>query len=348
MSESGLDWRMAEILNGGLVRTRRMAGNAMCLCPAHADRTPSLGIKEKNGTLVYHCYARCGWDAIWRAIRAMGYDPLTTEQTRDDVRPPVIRAEGVDKSEHEARFRANYVYAPYEDPDWTSDPRAVPRVSDAASLRARYVYRDGVGHPMMLVHRYETDHDGEVHKLFIPVTPWLNTKRGRLEFPDRTCPEPRVPYGAETFRRPGPVVFVEGEKCRDAVDALLGHRVAVGSLYGSDPKTTDLSAVSDRTLVIVRDLDVPGEVYAERLDEHHGGTTVTVTPPYGGGDLATAPVGWDVADDVAGKAGVEPLTAEGFLDHLRGLARRMTPRDADVLVGAVTEMRRAIAGDDEA
>lgn len=338
----GLDWRMGEILNGGLVPTRRRAGNVMCLCPAHADRGPSLAVRWKNGTMVYKCYARCSWDEIWRAIRAMGYDPVTTEQTRSDVRPPVIRPEGRNGVEAERRFREFYRYAPYDDPKWHLDERAHP-LHEGRAATARYVYRDGTGHPMMLVHRYDwQDAAGKAHKLFLPTTPWYNMAKGRIDFPDRSAPEPRTPYGNETFRRAGPVIFTEGEKCRDAVDRLFGGAVAVGSVYGSDPKMTDTSMVADRTMVIVRDLDVPGEIYAERLAEQHGANWVVVTPPHGDRGPEAAPEGWDVADDIEGK-GVPAMDADAFVAHLGRQALAMDPAKGDVLLGALRGIQAARA-----
>lgn len=40
----------------------------MACCPAHEDSSPSLAIKESDGTILLHCFAGCGVDDICGAI----------------------------------------------------------------------------------------------------------------------------------------------------------------------------------------------------------------------------------------------------------------------------------------
>jgi hypothetical protein len=37
-------------------------------CPAHADKTPSLAVSEKNGIVVFHCFAGCSPENVLSAV----------------------------------------------------------------------------------------------------------------------------------------------------------------------------------------------------------------------------------------------------------------------------------------
>jgi putative DNA primase/helicase len=49
-------------------------GGAMCLCPAHPDRTPSLSVRIGHTSLLFKCFAGCSVDAVMSAVRAMHFD----------------------------------------------------------------------------------------------------------------------------------------------------------------------------------------------------------------------------------------------------------------------------------
>ncbi|MGZ8943014.1 MAG: CHC2 zinc finger domain-containing protein [Methylobacter sp.] len=38
---------------------RTGAGRYIARCPAHVDKSPSLSVTEKNGTVLFHCFAGC-------------------------------------------------------------------------------------------------------------------------------------------------------------------------------------------------------------------------------------------------------------------------------------------------
>ena len=50
---------------------------AMCRCPAHDDRTPSLKISIGERAIVYWCYAGCSQKAVGDAIRTLDNRPLS-------------------------------------------------------------------------------------------------------------------------------------------------------------------------------------------------------------------------------------------------------------------------------
>ena len=41
---------------------------AMCICPAHADRTPSLSVRQGERGILVHCFAGCRSEDVLRAI----------------------------------------------------------------------------------------------------------------------------------------------------------------------------------------------------------------------------------------------------------------------------------------
>jgi hypothetical protein len=47
-------------------------GHGMCRCPAHADRTASLSVKDVGERIVLHCFAGCNFKDIARELRALG------------------------------------------------------------------------------------------------------------------------------------------------------------------------------------------------------------------------------------------------------------------------------------
>lgn len=45
-------------------------GGAMCLCPAHADRSPSLSVRVGDHALLFKCFAGCDTrDVIYEILR---------------------------------------------------------------------------------------------------------------------------------------------------------------------------------------------------------------------------------------------------------------------------------------
>lgn len=70
-----------------LVDARRAGpGKWSARCPAHADRSPSLSIRETDGRVLLHCFAGCEHTAILAALGLTGRDlysgpmPSPTEQ----------------------------------------------------------------------------------------------------------------------------------------------------------------------------------------------------------------------------------------------------------------------------
>lgn len=51
-------------------------GRGMCLCPAHADRSPSLSVRVGKRALLFHCFAGCTNRAVIHALAALRPDAL--------------------------------------------------------------------------------------------------------------------------------------------------------------------------------------------------------------------------------------------------------------------------------
>jgi len=43
--------------------------NFPALCPAHADKNPSLSISERDGKILVHCHAGCSQEAVCAALK---------------------------------------------------------------------------------------------------------------------------------------------------------------------------------------------------------------------------------------------------------------------------------------
>lgn len=68
---------------------KRGHGQWMALCPVHGEKTPSLSIKDDNGTILIHCFG-CGAGGV-DVCGAVGVDPSELFPPRDNVdyeRPP--------------------------------------------------------------------------------------------------------------------------------------------------------------------------------------------------------------------------------------------------------------------
>ena len=51
-----------------LEKVKGRNGTFTACCPAHADRTPSLAIREEGGKIVLHCFSGCTAQAVVNAV----------------------------------------------------------------------------------------------------------------------------------------------------------------------------------------------------------------------------------------------------------------------------------------
>lgn len=317
---------MAHFLGSNRSIRRQPGGNYRCYCPAHADHlhNPSLDVKWSNNTLLYKCWSNeCSFTDIAAAIRSQGRDPVTGEhisESRRGSRPDYVPskprpAPPIDELE------ANYRYDPFLHPDWLNHPR-VKKFHSAGYKATNYVYRNLDGAPMMLALRLDKIDpaiEGK-RKRMLAITPWVKKTNGELRIAAKAMPAPRMLYGTETLRRPGPVWIVEGEKCRDALDTLLLNSMPVVTPYGSNPEKADLSLINSRPKIILRDNDEKGLIVLEHYQVAFDGKAVPL-PCYWSG-TGPIPKNWDIADEINAKQvpdhpPIQPLTIETFLAFLK-------------------------------
>lgn len=61
--------RIIELLTASGPRPRRSGANWITRCPAHADRRPSLSLRQTDAEVVLlHCFAGCATDDVLRAL----------------------------------------------------------------------------------------------------------------------------------------------------------------------------------------------------------------------------------------------------------------------------------------
>ena len=64
-------------------------GGAMCRCPAHEDRTPSLSVRIGERELLFHCFAGCPTNEVIRLLRASHFvGTMSQARVRDSPADP--------------------------------------------------------------------------------------------------------------------------------------------------------------------------------------------------------------------------------------------------------------------
>ena len=140
---------------------------AMCVCPAHADRTPSLSVRQGGRGILVHCFAGCRSDDILREIGrtksilnspSPGYLP---EGTVPNVRR--IWDQGI-----EIRGTLGEVYLrsrrlPVDLPDLRFHPRCPFGRKPKTTFRPALLVAVRTGHKMTAIQRIRLTDDGTWH-----------------------------------------------------------------------------------------------------------------------------------------------------------------------------------------
>lgn len=79
-----------EIL-GRLEGVRSSGEGWMACCPAHADRNPSLSIRERGGKILLHCFANCTTEAICAALNIRMGHLFTEQRSAGRTEPHIVR-----------------------------------------------------------------------------------------------------------------------------------------------------------------------------------------------------------------------------------------------------------------
>lgn len=140
---------------------------AMCVCPAHADRTPSLSVRQGERGILVHCFAGCRSDDVLREIGrtkpilnspSPGYLP---EGTVPNVRR--IWDQGI-----EIRGTLGEVYLrsrrlPVDLPDLRFHPRCPFGRKPKTTFRPALLVAVRTGHKMTAIQRIRLTDDGAWH-----------------------------------------------------------------------------------------------------------------------------------------------------------------------------------------
>lgn len=78
---------------GRLHGVRRSGSGWMARCPAHADRSPSLSIREAGGRILIHCFAGCSIEAVCDALQIKLRDLFAKPCERSQENPVIRNAQ---------------------------------------------------------------------------------------------------------------------------------------------------------------------------------------------------------------------------------------------------------------
>jgi hypothetical protein len=81
---------------------KRNGAGWIARCPAHADKSPSLSIREENGRVLFHCFAGCTLEAICSALGIRISDLFSQPRAFKKPEPPAVR----DAQKHIAELRS--------------------------------------------------------------------------------------------------------------------------------------------------------------------------------------------------------------------------------------------------
>lgn len=149
----------------------------------------------------------------------------------------------------------------------------------------RWHYCDIEGKPIVTMHRYDKANGSKEFR------PWdVKAKKWRM-------PSIRPLYNLPGIASSEYLVFVEGEKCAQAlIDMGIYATTTMGGANMS-PSKTDLTPMAGKHVTIWPDNDPAGEKYAEAMRkalEHVGAASINILQP-----PPDKPLKWDAADAVA-------------------------------------------------
>ncbi len=279
---------------------KKTGAGYMALCPAHADKNPSLSVGEgDDGRVLVRCFAGCSTEAVCASL-GLTLKDLMPEQAGMAPAAAMPRKAGTQKR------------------GWKDLGAAAADLTPAGyRLAAVYEYPKS-GKPFAAAIRYENA-DGKTFRQF-------NHSDGlwRAGGPDEAWP-----LFGEAGLKPGTIIVGEGEKV-----ALAGRGIGLNATCSAGgagaAAKTDWSACSGREVVVFPDADEPGAKYAAnvaRLAYKAGATTVKVVelPGLGpSGDMADWIEGRDASDSETLCQEIEALVKAAPVLESRTDARAVT------------------------
>jgi hypothetical protein len=140
---------------------------AMCVCPAHADRTPSLSVRQGERGILVHCFAGCRSEDVLREIGrtkpilnspAPSYQP---ERTAPNVRRIWDQGTEIRGTLGEVYLRSRGL--PIDLPDLRFHPRCPFGRKPRTTFRPAILVAVRTGHRMTAIQRIRLTSDGTWH-----------------------------------------------------------------------------------------------------------------------------------------------------------------------------------------
>lgn len=225
-------------LLGLLQKVRRSGAGWTACCPAHDDKTPSLGINlgDDGRTILLVCHAkRCSVEAI---VSAIGLEVRDLFEDGPRASAPKTERPRIFTSFDEAA-------------------KCIDRSIGAPWKRVRsFVYSLADGTPVLYVIRYE---DGKGEKTIRPVS------RSGSGWIIGNLPDERPLYGLPELKGAPVVLVVEGEKCVEAAwDVGLVATTSAGGAKAA--AKTDWTPLAGKDVVLLPDCDEAGRQYVREVE----------------------------------------------------------------------------------
>ena len=141
---------------------------AMCVCPAHADRTPSLSVRQGERGILVHCFAGCRSEDVLREIGRtkpiLNSPPASyrPEGTAPNVRRIWDQGTGIRGTLGEVYLRSRRL--PVDLPDLRFHPRCPFGRKPKTVFQPAVLVAVRTGHQMTAIQRIRLTEDGAWHE----------------------------------------------------------------------------------------------------------------------------------------------------------------------------------------
>ena len=255
------------------LKGRWSGSKGMACCPAHDDRTPSLGVSLGQNAILFHCFAGCSQDEVLSALDRIGIDPRDLFSRRGVRMEQATRA-GVDPSPNALRiWRASQLL-----PNTPAKTYLEARAIRASSRELRFHPRTPLGPksavrflPAMIAAVSLDEGPIAIHRTFLSETTLEKAEFGN---PKRALGE----LGAGAVRLFPPVGGKLGlaEGIESALSARALTSIPVWATLGN--KRFGIVAIPDSVteLHLFVDADKGGKIAAERAFDAYGRDSQTI------------------------------------------------------------------------
>lgn len=234
---------------------------AMCRCPAHADKSPSLSVRIGDRSLLFKCFAGCDTLDVLREIRRLKLgiptDPNAAQASAPDFGSSPMTARACEIWEQagavQGTLAARYL-AKRQLEMWPNVLRFHPRTPLGRGRSVRF-------RPALIAAIHERGRLVAIQRIFLD--PLDNCLARDLEKPKRTLARPLG--GAVILSKPGPVLgLAEGVETAMSASILLG--IPVWAALGSERLHQIAIPDSVTRVVLLPDNDAAGRTAVPRAE----------------------------------------------------------------------------------